>query len=140
MLAYDVGPTAIDWFGEALAPAWTQNGTVNTSAMLTEAATTWPAVRLACDAFDRTQHATAVNAGGEQYAQLLALAYRQAMGALQFTAPPSRFRRNGSSGSGQKPWVFLKQFLAQCNSFTSIAIISNPVPCSGVFVGARVPP
>ena len=39
-----------------------------------------------------------------------------------------------------KPWVFLKQFLAQCNSFTSIAIISNPVPCSGVFVGARVPP
>ncbi len=78
-LAYD-DVYAIEYFGEPLEAYWKKGG-VSTLRMLEDAFEEYADIAARCDAFDRRLTEEAVRAGGEKYAELLALSYRQAIAA-----------------------------------------------------------
>lgn len=70
----------IQWFGEKLRPYWRRNGT--TPAQMLEAADRdYPRLMTRCAAFDKALTADLTRVGGANYAQVCALAYRQALAA-----------------------------------------------------------
>jgi len=86
---------SIDWFGELLPPYWRRNLPVNSTDavptdMLAAAFTEYDAVVQACDDFDATNAALLSEAGGDVYATIAQLTYRQVWGAT--TLPASRCR------------------------------------------------
>lgn len=78
-IAYDE-LEAIEYFGEALAPYWRREGT-DAPAMLADAVAEYAALRERCAAFDADLVAACREAGGEAYADVTAMAYRQAIAA-----------------------------------------------------------
>lgn len=101
-LAFDEIGT-IDWFGEFCPPYWRRalpvGNTSHPTAMLAEAYQQYRAVRTACDAFDATTAAQLSAAGGDKYASIAQLTYRQVLGAMQLVWMPSK----------STPWYFLKE-------------------------------
>jgi len=67
--------------------------------MLVQAHEEYAAVLSACDAFDRRTAAELAAAGGDKYATLAQLTYRQVFGAMQLAWIPSK----------KQPWYFLKE-------------------------------
>lgn len=94
---------AIDWFGEFCPPYWRRALPVgNLShpvAMLDQAFQQYQAVRAACDRFDAKTAAELAAAGGDKYASIAQLTYRQVLGAMQLVWMPSK----------NTPWYFLKE-------------------------------
>jgi hypothetical protein len=80
MLAYD-DVASIQYFGQNLKAWWTQQGKVTFDHVLTSAAADHEKVISRCDAFDDKLYQEALKAGGEHYARLCLLAYRQAIAA-----------------------------------------------------------
>lgn len=70
----------IQYFGADLDPLWKKYD-ADLPAAIGAAFSEYETVAARCDGFHRTLSAQAVQAGGEQYAQLLALAYRQVIAA-----------------------------------------------------------
>lgn len=102
MLAYD-DQYAIDYFGKKL-QAWWVKKYKTIQAVLEAANTETTKIQEKCDAFDRQLYADAVQAGGEEYAELCALAYRQSLAAhklVRGTADELLFpqKENFSNGS-----------------------------------------
>lgn len=75
MLAYD-DEFSIKYFSKNLRPYWRRNGD-DASALLKKAAADYELLKQRCEKFDTELMADLRKAGGENYAQLCALAYRQ---------------------------------------------------------------
>ena len=96
MVAYDED-SAVEYFGKTLPPYWRKN-VPRIGAMLTVAEMSYTRVSDACREFDQQLMTDLKSAGGEQYAELGALAYRQA------------FAGHGLAlGPGGRPFMFAKE-------------------------------
>ena len=84
MLAYDDG-YSITYFRKALRPYWRRKG-ADAAALLTSAHAEYQALRDRCAAFDKELMDDLTKSGGEKYAQIAALAYRQAFSANKLAA------------------------------------------------------
>ena len=79
LLAYD-DIKSIEYFGEHLLAYWKKDGKMMEQA-LSEATAEYESLKEKCDLFAERVTAEATQKGGEEYAQLLSLAYRQVMAA-----------------------------------------------------------
>ncbi|RNC64134.1 MULTISPECIES: glutaminase family protein [Proteiniphilum] len=80
MLGYD-DIYSIQYFGKNLKGYWTNDGTVDIFQAFKSAEIDYISILERCDDFNRTMMADAEKAGGRKYAELAALAYRQAIAA-----------------------------------------------------------
>ncbi|MBE3100449.1 MAG: DUF4965 domain-containing protein [Planctomycetes bacterium] len=87
MAAYD-DIKSIEYFGQALRPYWRRNG-AEAADMLAAAARDFEPILKRCEAFDKELMADLTQAGGERYARLCALAYRQCLAANKLAADPA---------------------------------------------------
>jgi hypothetical protein len=117
MLAYD-DEYAIQYMGRNLRPYWRRNGW-EAKDLLQAAATERAALVQRCDAFDQELMADLVRQGGEMYAKLAALAFRQCFAASKFVADangqPLSFSKenfsNGCIGTSDVFYPMAPQFL-----------------------------
>ncbi len=84
MLAYD-DELSIKYFRQQLRPYWRRNGD-DASALLRKAAADYETLKERCEKFDRELIAELRAAGGEQYAQLCVLSYRQTLAGNKIVA------------------------------------------------------
>lgn len=101
MVAYD-DLYSIQFMGKNLRPYWRRNG-MEAEGLLTEAARDYESLLERCDSFDRELTADLREAGGDNYAIIGALAYRQCLAAGKFVADengqPLQFcKENHSNG------------------------------------------
>ena len=80
LLAYDDDGASVEYFGHRLRSLWNQDGKTIREA-IAEAATGYAADRARCDVWQARMARDAKKAGGDEYAELLALAYRQSVSA-----------------------------------------------------------
>jgi glutaminase A-like protein/uncharacterized protein DUF5127/uncharacterized protein DUF4964 len=117
MLAYD-DLYSIQYFDEKLRPWWRRGG-VGPAEMLTAAADAYEDVIVRCRRFDQNLTADARRIGGPKYADLCAMAYRQAIAAHKLVAAP-----DGT------PMLFSKEN----NSNGCIATVDVAYPASPIFM------
>jgi hypothetical protein len=101
MLAYD-DEYSIQYMKKNLRPYWRRNGD-DAAALLKKSAAEYEKLQKRCAAFDAELMADLRKAGGEKYAQICALAYRQCFAAGKFVAddngqPISFCKENHSNG------------------------------------------
>jgi len=101
MLAYD-DEYSIQYMKKNLRPYWRRNGD-DAAALLKKAAADYESLKKRCEQFDAELMADLRKAGGEKYARLAALAYRQCFAAGKFVAdangkPISFCKENHSNG------------------------------------------
>ena len=94
LLAYD-DLYSVQYFGENLRPWWNRDGKTTMPALLQTAETDYASLQQRSDAFDAKLYADAEKAGGKQYADLCALAYRQAIAAHKIVAGPRKASPKG---------------------------------------------
>jgi hypothetical protein len=117
MLAYD-DLYSIQYMKKNLCPYWRRNGW-EAADLLQAAAKDYPSLQQRCIAFDDELMADLRNAGGENYAQLGALAYRHCFAAGKFVADdngqPLQFCKenhsNGCIGTSDVFYPMAPQFL-----------------------------
>ena len=80
MFAYDDCAASINYFGKQLKSYWNKDGKTIEKA-IEEAANDYSELTVRCDEFSEKMFTDAANAGGEKYAELLSLAYRQVIAA-----------------------------------------------------------
>lgn len=78
--AYDDLGKSIEYFGDSLSSWWNRNGETIGS-VICAAQVGYDDIIARCDAFSNKMFADAVKAGGEKYAEILMLSYRQVMSA-----------------------------------------------------------
>ena len=125
---------AIKYFGKKLLPFWKRNG-ATAAQMLEKAARDYPKLARRCAQFDEQLTADATKAGGAQYAQMCALAYRQCASACGLAADANKqplffTKENTSNGDiatvdvffpMDPQWVLLSPALAKA---TLVPILS----------------
>ncbi len=116
LFAYDDG-SSIEYFGRHLSAFCFRNG-ASFEDILTQAASEAPALLDRCVELDETVRREAAECGGERYADMCALAYRQAIAAHKLVA----------DGDG-KPLFFSKE----CFSNGSIATVDVTYPSTPLF-------
>jgi hypothetical protein len=79
---------SIQYFGKNLRPWWNTSGKNTIENELAEAVVTYNDVLIKCRAFNKSMYAAAKKAGGEKYADLCVLAYRQSIAAHQLVKSP----------------------------------------------------
>jgi hypothetical protein len=84
MLAYD-DLYSIQYFQQNLRPYWRRDGW-DAARLLTESARDYTELRTRCEGFDQELMSDLARVGGEEYARLAALAYRQCFAASKFVA------------------------------------------------------
>lgn len=102
MLGYDE-LFAINYFGTHLKPWWKKDGST-IEKEFSQANTDYRKIMEKCDAFDVQLKADAIKAGGQKYADLCILSYRQAIAAHSITQAPNGdilflSKENHSNGS-----------------------------------------
>ncbi|PSR53853.1 glutaminase [Adhaeribacter arboris] len=80
MVGYD-DIYSVEFFGTKLPAWWRRDGKATAESMLTAAEKDYSSLLAQCAAFDKRLYADALKAGGEAYAKLCALSYRQAIAA-----------------------------------------------------------
>ena len=80
LLAYDDDGASLEYFGKRLRSLWNKDGKTIRQA-IAEAAAGYAVERAQCDAWAERMAADAARAGGDEYAALLAGAYRQSVAA-----------------------------------------------------------
>ena len=75
--------------GEKLLPYWKRNGATMTD-LLPSAETDYPGLVQKCETFDHDLMADMTTVGGEKYAQICALAYRQCLAGTGIAADPNK--------------------------------------------------
>lgn len=103
VLGYDE-QLAVQYFGQNLRPWWNRGGQVTMAGLLDQAVTDYPVILKKVTAFDHELWRQAQEAGGEDYAKLCALAYRQSVAAHTLVESPSKellflSKENFSNGS-----------------------------------------
>jgi hypothetical protein len=117
MLAYD-DEFSIQYMRKNLRPYWRRNGD-DAAALLKKSAAEYESLKQRCEQFDAELMADLRKAGGEQYARLGALAYRQCFAAGKFVADangqPLQFCKenhsNGCIGTSDVFYPMAPQFL-----------------------------
>jgi hypothetical protein len=130
MLAYD-DLYSIQYLGEDLRPWWRRDG-LDAEGLLKLAAEEYADLRRRCEAFDAELICDLARAGGPKYADLCALAYRQALGAHKLAA-----------ASDGEPLFFSKEcFSNGCIGTVDVAYPASPVFAllSGELLKATVEP
>ena len=89
MLGYDDGGNALQYFGENLPPYWNRDGKSSIEKQFVLANKEYKALMRSCRTFDLELYQEALEEGGRQYAELCALAYRQAVAAHKLVQAPS---------------------------------------------------
>jgi len=79
---------SIQYFGKNLRPWWNSDGNNTIENELSKAAATYNDVLIKCRAFNKSMYQAARKAGGEKYADLCVLAYRQSIAAHQLVKSP----------------------------------------------------
>ncbi len=87
-LAYD-DLYSIQFFGQNLQAWWKQGGKMPIRQMLQNSWREYPRVVAMCDQFDVKLYRDALSAGGEAYAELCAMAFRQSIAAHKLVRGPS---------------------------------------------------
>ncbi|GGF38073.1 glutaminase family protein [Echinicola rosea] len=103
LVGYDE-ETAIQLFGENLLPWWKTAAGGKFESQLVLASEDYPEVMGRCEAFDQQLHSEALKAGGQKYADMCVLAYRQAIAAHTLVEGPRGellflSKENNSNGS-----------------------------------------
>ncbi|WP_031426958.1 glutaminase family protein [Flavimarina sp. Hel_I_48] len=103
MLAYD-DVYSINYFGEQLRPWWNLNGKNTIENEMELAYSGYAEIIKKCQAFDKKLYEDGVKAGGEKYAELLEIGYRQSIAAHKLTKSPQGeilflSKENNSNGS-----------------------------------------
>jgi hypothetical protein len=125
---------AIKYFGKNLRPFWRRNG-MTAPELLQAASRDYAALRVRCETFDRELMADMTTVGGERYAQVCALAYRECAAACGLAADDNKqplyfTKENTSNGDiatvdvffPMDPiWIFLSPTLAKA---TLVPILS----------------
>jgi hypothetical protein len=117
MLAYD-DEFSIQYMKKDLRPYWRRNGD-DAAALLKKAAAEYESLKERCEQFDAELMADLRKAGGEKYARLAVLAYRQCFAAGKFVADasgqPLQFSKenhsNGCIGTSDVFYPMAPQFL-----------------------------
>ena len=117
MLAYD-DEYSIQYMKKNLRPYWRRNGD-DAAALLRHAAADYESLKQRCEAFDEELMADLRRIGGEKYAQIGALAYRQCFAAGKFVVDangqPLQFCKenhsNGCIGTSDVFYPMAPQFL-----------------------------
>jgi hypothetical protein len=84
MIGYD-DIFSVQYFGENLRPYWNRAGNVKITDMLEKAGMEYDQVMEKCRKFDDSLMSDAIRAGGQKYASLCALVYRQSIAAHKLT-------------------------------------------------------
>jgi hypothetical protein len=129
MLAYD-DEYSIQYFKKNLRPYWRCNGD-DAAALLKKAAADYPALVKRCAKFDADLMASLTRAGGEKYARLCALAYRQCYAANKVVADangqplmfPKENFSNGCIGTVDVIYPMAPQFLLFSPSLTKAMLV-----------------
>jgi len=125
---------AIKYFGKNLRPYWRRNG-MEPAELLQKAAQDYPALEQRCEAFDQDLMADMTKVGGERYAQICALAYRECVAACGLAADANKqplfFTKEDTSNGDiatvdvffpmDPIWIFLSPSLAKA---TLVPILS----------------
>lgn len=117
MLAYD-DEYSIQYFKKNLRPYWRRNGD-DAAALLKKAAAEYETLKQRCEKFDAELMAALTKAGGEKYARICALAYRQCVAANKVVADdngqplmfPKENFSNGCIGTVDVIYPMAPQFL-----------------------------
>ena len=117
MLAYD-DEFSIQYFGKNLRPYWRRNGD-DGPGLLKKAIADYPSLRKRCEAFDTALMTALAKAGGEHYARICALAYRQCRAANKVVSDadgrplmfPKENFSNGCIGTVDVLYPMAPQFL-----------------------------
>jgi hypothetical protein len=88
MIGYD-DLYSIQYFGENLRPYWNRTGDKDILALFADADAEYRSLLKQCDDFDSQLMQEATQAGGKEYAELCALAYRQAIAAHKLVEAPN---------------------------------------------------
>jgi hypothetical protein len=84
MIGYD-DVESIQYFGDNLKAWWTQDGKITIKDALEKAVAEFESVEEQCNKFDSDLYAETLKAGGEKYADLCLLAFRQSIAAHKLT-------------------------------------------------------
>jgi hypothetical protein len=79
---------SIQYFGQNLQPWWKKNF-ASMEELLEKSAMEYASIKAECDAFDKKMYDDAIMAGGETYAKLCVLAYRQSLAAHKLVRGPN---------------------------------------------------
>ena len=117
MVAYD-DVYSIQYFGKNLRPYWRRSG-MDALGLLATSAREYDALRARCAAFDEELGKDLLQAGGERYAAMAALAYRQALAGNKLVADangqpllfPKENTSNGCIGTVDVIYPMAPQFL-----------------------------
>lgn len=115
LFAYDDIKSLV-YFGEQLPSYWNRDGKTIAQA-ITEAYTQYDSLVERCGAFAAQMRRDAVEAGGEEYAQLLELAYRQVLAAHKLAV----------DGDGNLLYVSKECFSNGCAATVDISYPSSPL-------------
>lgn len=112
----------IEWFGEACPPYWRRNLPVNDSTvvpmdMLSIAFGSYTAVRALCNGFDASTATMLSSVGGDEYATIAQLTYRQVFGASGLFWVPSK----------QAAWYMLKE-ISSCGCLDTADVVYPAFP------------
>jgi hypothetical protein len=129
MLAYD-DEYSIQYFKKNLRPYWRRNGD-DAAALLKRAAVEYESLKERCTKFDAEMMAALTKAGGENYARICALAYRQCYAANKVVADangqplmfPKENFSNGCIGTVDVIYPMAPQFLLFSPSLTKAMLV-----------------
>ncbi len=129
ILAYD-DEYSIQYFKKNLRPYWRRNGD-DATALLKKAAAEYESLKKRCAKFDDDMMAALTKAGGEKYAQICALAYRQCCAANKVVADangqplmfPKENFSNGCIGTVDVIYPMAPQFLLFSPSLTKAMLV-----------------
>ncbi len=129
LLAYD-DEYSIQYFKKNLRPYWRRNGD-DAQALLKKAAAEYESLMKRCEKFDDELMAALTKAGGEKYARLCALAYRQCYAANKVVADdngqplmfPKENFSNGCIGTVDVIYPMAPQFLLFSPSLTKAMLV-----------------
>ena len=129
ILAYD-DEFSIQYFKKNLRPYWRRNGD-DAAALLKKAAADYESLKQRCERFDAELMADLRKAGGEKYARICALAYRQCVAANKVVADangaplmfPKENFSNGCIGTMDVIYPMAPQFLLFSPSLTKAMLV-----------------
>ena len=115
ILAYD-DLYSIEYFHQRLRPYWRRNG-AQAADLLTMAEREYDSLRKQSEDFDGRLMASLTQVGGEKYARIAALAYRQSLAAHKLTVAPD----------GRTPYFFPKENFS-CGCISTVDVIYPAAP------------